>query len=81
MTQSPYSMGRAHAKELLDTLQAVADRNDGNVTYEWPVRLSPEQVFGTDPGPYTWDQYLKGARSVLGTKVQPATSTNAKPGE
>jgi hypothetical protein len=75
-------MGRAHAKELLDQLEAVAERNDGNVTFSWPVRLRPEDVFGENPpGPYSFDQYMRGARSVLGTKVQPATSTNAKPGE
>lgn len=56
---TPFRLGCKHARELLDTL------GEQGVGCGTPIYLDRDEIW-SQAGPYTWDQYLKGARSVLG---------------
>jgi len=53
----PFQMGRQHAAEFLRSL--------GPLEINQPIYLNQEEVW-PEAGPYTWDQYIKGAKSLLG---------------
>lgn len=56
---SPFRLGRKHAQELIESMQKEG------LPLNLPLYLSREEVWAK-AGPYTWDQYVKGARSILG---------------
>lgn len=56
---TPYRLGRKHAQEMITSM-----KEDG-LPLNLPVYLAREEIW-PKAGPYTWDQYVKGARSILG---------------
>lgn len=58
---SPYNEGRRAARWWLEQIEANGFRKE-----DYPVIYLDPDEWWPEAGPYTWDQYIKGAKSLLG---------------